>query len=135
MVNYHHSSFAAARAKAQAVATIYTMHNCYLWMDDAARQQIGVGLLDMDRVIAVSRQVAQFAVAQFDFPGDRIDVVANGLRDDIMSRATAPSIVDGAAATLLHGGDGGLADPPSRSMSRLPLSPRSRRTFPGCICG
>jgi glycosyltransferase involved in cell wall biosynthesis len=91
-VNYHHSSFAAPRAKAQAVATIYTMHNCYLWMDDAARQRIRAGLSDMDRVIAVSRQVAQFAVAQFDFPGDRIDVVGNGLRDDIMRRASAPSL-------------------------------------------
>jgi glycosyltransferase involved in cell wall biosynthesis len=91
VVNYHHSCFAAARAKEQAVATVYTMHNCYLWMDDAARQRVGVGLLQMDRVIAVSRQVAQFAVAQFDFPGDRIDVVANGLSDDIMCRATAPS--------------------------------------------
>jgi glycosyltransferase involved in cell wall biosynthesis len=92
VVNYHHSCFAAARAKEQAVATIYTMHNCYLWMDDAARQQVKVGLLDMDRLIAVSRQVAQFAVAQFDFPGDRIDVVANGLRDDIMSPTSAPSV-------------------------------------------
>jgi len=87
VVNYHHSSFAAGRAKQQAVATVYTMHNCYLWMDDAARQRVALGLAEMDRVIAVSRQVAEFAVAQFGIPYDRIVVVANGLRDDLIRRA------------------------------------------------
>jgi glycosyltransferase involved in cell wall biosynthesis len=91
VVNYHHSSFAADRANEQAVATVYTMHNCYLWMDDSARRQVAVGLAQMDRVIVVSRQVAQFAVAQFGVACDRIAVVPNGLSDDIMNRASAPS--------------------------------------------
>jgi O-antigen biosynthesis protein len=91
VVNYHHSSFAIGRAKQQAAATVYTMHNCYLWMDDAARQQVALRLAGMDRIIAVSRQVAQFAVAQFGVPCDRIVVVPNGLSDDIMRRVTPPS--------------------------------------------
>ncbi len=100
VVNYHHSCFAAGRAKEQAVATVYTMHNCYLWMDEAARAQIARGLAEMDRVLAVSRQVAQFAVAQFGVLCDRIVVIANGLRDDIISAATSPSCNADAAFTV-----------------------------------
>jgi len=98
VVNYHDSSFAVTRAKKLAVATVYTMHNCYLWMDDAARTRLAPGLAQMDRVIAVSRQVAQFAVAQFDIPCDRIVVIANGLRDDIIGAASPP--VGGADFTV-----------------------------------
>ncbi len=90
VVNYHDSYFAAGRASEQAVATVYTMHNCYPWMDDAARQQVRVGLAAMDRVIAVSWQVAQFAVVQFGVPCDRIEFVANGLHDGIINRTTPP---------------------------------------------
>ena len=99
VVNYHHSCFAAGRAK-QVVATVYTMHNCYLWMDEDARAQIARGLAEMDRVLAVSRQVAQFAVAQFGVPCDRIVVIANGLLDDIISAATTPACNAGAAFTV-----------------------------------
>jgi O-antigen biosynthesis protein len=88
VVNYHHSCFAADRARQQAVATVYTMHNCYLWMDEAARTQIARGLAEMDRVLVVSRQVAQFAAEQFGVPCDRIIVVANGLCDEIIDAAT-----------------------------------------------
>jgi glycosyltransferase involved in cell wall biosynthesis len=90
VVNYHDSSFAAERAKEQAVATVYTMHNCYLWMDNSARARLALGLAEMDRVIAVSRQVAQFAVAQFGVRCDRIVVIANGLRDEIIGAAAPP---------------------------------------------
>jgi glycosyltransferase involved in cell wall biosynthesis len=100
VVNYHHSCFAAGRAREQAVATVYTMHNCYLWMDEAARGQIALGLAEMDRVIAVSRQVAQFAVAQFGVPCDHIVVIANGLRDDIVSAAATPAGNPGAVFTV-----------------------------------
>ncbi len=93
VVNYHHSCFAAGRAREQGVATVYTMHNCYIWMDDRARTQVASGLTEMDWLVAVSRQVAQFAAAQFHFPGDRMVVVANGLRDGIIAPATR-SLVD-----------------------------------------
>jgi glycosyltransferase involved in cell wall biosynthesis len=87
VVNYHHSSFAAGCAKSQRIATVYTMHNCYLWMDAEARRRVATGLAGIDRLVAVSRQVAQFANAQFDFPADRIVVIPNGLRDDILNVA------------------------------------------------
>src|SRR5207244_10188564 len=60
IVNYHHSRFAAATAKQHGAATVYTMHNCYLWMDQKGRDEVAGGLAEMDWVIAVSRQVAQF---------------------------------------------------------------------------
>src|SRR5712691_2104924 len=90
VINYHDSCFAADRAKERAVAAVYTMHDCYLWMDDIARAQLALCLGEMDRVIAVSRRVAQFATAQFDVPCDRITVIAGGLRDEIISAATPP---------------------------------------------
>jgi len=98
VVNYHHSCFAVDRAREQAVATVYTMHNCYLWMDEAARTQVALGLAEMDRVIAVSRQVAQFAATQFGVPNDRIVVIANGLREEIITAATPP--IGGVAFTV-----------------------------------
>src|SRR6266851_1936880 len=85
IVNYHHSRFATAAARMQGVATVYTMHNCYLWMDDRARAEVAAGLGEMDRLIAVSRQVAQFAAAQFAVPADRMVVIPNGLRDGIIA--------------------------------------------------
>jgi O-antigen biosynthesis protein len=88
IVNYHHSRFAAGAARREGVATVYTMHNCYLWMDEPARAEVATGLGEMDRLIAVSRQVAQFAVGQFDYPADRIVVVPNGLRDELIAAAT-----------------------------------------------
>jgi glycosyltransferase involved in cell wall biosynthesis len=90
VINYHDSCFAADRAKERGVATVCTMHDCHLWMDDAARAQLSRGLAEMDRVITVSRQVAQFAAAQFGLPCDRIVVVSNGLRDEIISAAAPP---------------------------------------------
>jgi len=90
VVNYHDSCFAAVRAQERAVATVYTMHDCGLWMDGDARAQLAAGLAEMDRVIAVSREAAQFAAAQFGLPSERIVVVSNGLRDDLIGAATPP---------------------------------------------
>ena len=103
-VNYHHSRFAVRRAKSAGAATVYTMHNSYLWMDGEARARVAEGLAEMDRLVAVSRQVAQFAVAQFDFPAERIAVVPNALPDAIARRARAlprpPALGDGDAFTV-----------------------------------
>lgn len=96
IVNYHHSCFAAGQAKAQGVATVYTMHNCYLWMDDRTRAEIAGGLAEMDWLVAVSRQVAQFAAVQFRFPADRMVVIPNGLRDGIIIPATRAAVDGGA---------------------------------------
>jgi glycosyltransferase involved in cell wall biosynthesis len=106
VINYHHTRFGAGHATRQAIATVYTMHNCYLWMDDAARRAIAVGLAEMDRVIAVSRQVAQFAVAQFDVPVERIAVVPNGLSDAaarLESTAARPPIAGSSFTVAMVG--------------------------------
>lgn len=100
IVNYHHSCFAAGKVKEQAVATVYTMHNCYLWMDDSARQQVATGLAEMDRVIAVSRQVAQFARVQFPCPAEKITVIANGLHIDTPRAAERPAAARGVPFTV-----------------------------------
>ena len=81
IVNYHHSRFGVRTARERGVGTVYTMHNCYLWMDEAEREAVKSGLAEMDRVVAVSRQVAQFAAAEFAVPAGLIDVIPNGLRD------------------------------------------------------
>jgi glycosyltransferase involved in cell wall biosynthesis len=92
LVNYHHSNFAAERVKGLGVATVYTMHNCYLWMDADARRRVADGLAAMDGLIAVSRQVAQFAAAQFAFPPERMVVIGNGLHADLITPPTRPAL-------------------------------------------
>jgi glycosyltransferase involved in cell wall biosynthesis len=100
VVNYHHSRFGATTAGSLGVATVYTMHNCYLWMDDRERAEVAAGLGEMDWLVAVSRQVAQFAVAQFAFPPDRMIVIANGLSDEVIARAPRPSAEEGGPFTV-----------------------------------
>jgi glycosyltransferase involved in cell wall biosynthesis len=91
IVNYHHSRFAVAAVKALDIATVYTMQNCYLWMDDRERAEVAAGLRDMDQVIAVSRQVAQFAATQFGVPPGRLSLIPNALRASIARPAARPA--------------------------------------------
>ena len=101
VVNYHHSRFAAEQARRRGVASVYTMHNCYLWMDEPARQAVAAGLATMDRLIAVSRQVAQFAAAQFRYPTGNMVVIPNGLRQQFVGPAAGPAFaVAGAPFTV-----------------------------------
>jgi glycosyltransferase involved in cell wall biosynthesis len=101
VVNYHHSRFAIECAREQGVATVYTMQNSYLWMDEGARREVAIGLARMDRLIAVSRQAAQFAVAQFGIEPERIVVVPNPVRDDIMAAPPRSAIDGGAPSTIV----------------------------------
>ena len=101
VVNYHHSRFAIECARQQGVATVYTMQNSYLWMDEGARREVAIGLARMDRLIAVSRQAAQFAVAQFGIEPGRIVVVPNPVRDDIMAAPPRSAIDGGAPFTVV----------------------------------
>ncbi|MGE5268342.1 MAG: glycosyltransferase, partial [Thiohalocapsa sp.] len=96
VVNYHHSRFGIGLAREFGAATVYTLHNCYLWMDDEARAAVGADLRRMDAVIAVSRQVAQFAHCQFAVGPERLFVVGNGLREDFVMPATRPASEAGA---------------------------------------
>lgn len=95
IVNYHHSRFGIEVARALDIATVYTMHNCYLWMDETARAEVAAGLREMDGVIAVSRQVAQFAAAQFAVPPKRLCVIPNGLDGGIAPASTRPAAAAG----------------------------------------
>jgi glycosyltransferase involved in cell wall biosynthesis len=63
------------------------MHNCYLWMNDADRQLLAADLAAMDRVIAVSSQIAQFAAAQFGLDAERIIVVPNAVPERLLAEA------------------------------------------------
>ncbi len=101
IINYHHSLFGLAVANELAKATVYTVHNCYLWMDGAARQRIARGLANMGSIIAVSRQVAQFALAQFDYPAERISVVPNGIPEHLEFRDDRPAVAHGAPFTIV----------------------------------
>jgi glycosyltransferase involved in cell wall biosynthesis len=100
IVNYHHSRFGTATTRSLDIATVYTMHNCYLWMDERARAEVAAGLREMDQVIAVSRQVAQFAAAQFAVLPERVCVIPNGLRVEITTSTPRPAPVPGAPFTV-----------------------------------
>jgi glycosyltransferase involved in cell wall biosynthesis len=100
LINYHHSLFAIDMARQQPIGIVYTMHNCYLWMDDHARQQVEFGLAKTDVVIAVSRQVAQFAQAQFHCPDEKIAVIGNSLNIEAIRAADRPPVAPGAPFTV-----------------------------------
>ena len=95
IVNYHHSRFGMRALRVQRTAAVYTMHNCYLWMDEREREAVKADLGEVNRVIAVSRQVAQFAAAQFAVAAELIDVIPNRLRGEFMGRVSGPQPAGG----------------------------------------
>jgi glycosyltransferase involved in cell wall biosynthesis len=78
-VNYHHSLFGLDRAKRAGVAVVYTVHNSYVFLPHPKREEWKVGLQKMDHVIAVSRQVADYASASFALDPSRLSIVPNGV--------------------------------------------------------
>lgn len=79
VVNYHHCTAGVTDVQAAGASTIYTLHNCYLWFDETQRANLASVFKSMDRFIAVSPQVAQFACHNFGLDPLRMEVVPNGL--------------------------------------------------------
>lgn len=78
LVNYHHASLGAKLISDIGVPTVYTIHNCYVWMDTKNLNELAVNLDSIDAFIAVSRQVAAYANKWLKVSPEKIHVVSNG---------------------------------------------------------
>ncbi|MGA0597842.1 glycosyltransferase [Enterovirga sp. CN4-39] len=78
VVNYHHCALAADQIHSAGAVPIYTMHNAYIWFDEARHEQLRSELSHMSAVIAVSRQVAEYGRKTFGVDASRLVVIPNG---------------------------------------------------------
>jgi glycosyltransferase involved in cell wall biosynthesis len=77
LVSAHHTLFGITEASGLRVPYVYTMHNSYLWFDEARLKQWANGLAGVAHVVAVSPQVAQFAAARLAVPPEKLSVIPN----------------------------------------------------------
>lgn len=79
VLHYHYSTFGLPEARDFGIFTLYTIHNAYTWLDDAAFAHHAGRVMLADRVVAVSRFVRDYFQRRAAADPARIDVVPNGI--------------------------------------------------------
>lgn len=79
VLHYHYSSFGLAAARAFGIFTLYTLHNVYTWLDDAAFAHHAGQVREADRIVAVSSFVRDYFQRRSGCPLERIDLIPNGV--------------------------------------------------------
>lgn len=79
-INFHHCGFALDELSRLKVKRVYTLHNSYIWFSDAQLRARALDLQRMDRIIAVSRQAADYATRWLAADPMRITTIPNGTR-------------------------------------------------------
>lgn len=79
ILNYHYSAFGLLEAKKIGVATIYTLHNCYTWMDDDSFVERAALIEQCDHIIAVSTFVKNYYINRSGSQLENISVILNGI--------------------------------------------------------
>lgn len=93
VVHYHYSTFGLSEVRQLGLYTLYTLHNVYTWLDDAAFAHHAGQLLQADRVVAVSTLVRRYFRQRSGTPLDRVDVIPNGIDLDwVSSDAPMPDL-------------------------------------------
>ena len=87
----HHTLFGLDLLRLAGVASVYTFHNSYVWFEPAKRLQWCQALRAADFFIAVSRQVASFAIEAVAVPAETIRIVPNGVEIDSALSVAAPA--------------------------------------------
>ncbi len=85
VLHYHYASFGLRTATALGIYTLYTIHNVYTWLDDAAFAHRAAEVMAADRAVAVSRFVRDYFVRRAGIGPDRVDVILNGVDVDALS--------------------------------------------------
>jgi glycosyltransferase involved in cell wall biosynthesis len=101
LVSAHHTLFGIAEASRLHVPYVYTMHNSYLWFDEARLKQWANGLAGAAQVVAVSPQVAQFAAARLAVPPAKLSVIPNPIDLSAINDPGPRPIGDGRPFTVL----------------------------------
>jgi glycosyltransferase involved in cell wall biosynthesis len=79
VVNLHHSIAGTSAYASRGIATAYTVHSSYAWMNGVDRAVRASSLQAVDLFVAVSRQVERFFEATLGIDPRRVRVVPNGL--------------------------------------------------------
>ena len=91
--NLHHTRFGLDTFRRAGIPSIYTLHTSYVWLDSDERRRWARALRAPDLCIAVSRQVAAFAITVLGVPPEVIQVVPNGVEvggaPEILARGQA----------------------------------------------
>lgn len=77
VAHFHHCGFGSRALSEIGVRTVYTFHNSYVWLDDAAREKHRELIAPMQSFIAVSREAASYHAKWFPISRP-IFVVPNG---------------------------------------------------------
>lgn len=79
VLNAHYSVFGAPIAAAYGVPQVHVIHNSYLWLREWSLYRIAARFEDVERFVAVSGTVAEFARRRLRVPSSRLDTIPNGI--------------------------------------------------------
>ncbi len=79
VVNLHYTTFGFEDYVAAGVPIAYTIHNTYIWADDAFVRARAAVYQAVTRFIAVSDPVADFFISRFGVDPSRVTTIPNGL--------------------------------------------------------
>jgi len=94
----HYSTFGASLARHAGVPNVHVLHNSYTWLDDGGARRLAWGLREIEHFVAVSSTVASWAERRLHVPGERIQIVPNGIdsrrfaKDDHLAARKALSL-------------------------------------------
>lgn len=79
LVHLHYSVFGVLEYSRAGLPIVYTIHNCYVWADEAFIRQRAAAYGCVNAFIAVSDAVGRFFVSRFGISGERVMTIPNGL--------------------------------------------------------
>lgn len=79
VINAHHSVAGLAGHRARGLATVYTVHSSYVWMDELERAGRAAALRSADLFLPVSRQVERYFEQRFGVDPRRVRFVPNAI--------------------------------------------------------
>lgn len=100
LLNAHYSVFGAPIAAALGIPQVHVLQNSYLWLDDGGARRFAWAFADVDRFVAVSSTVRDYARRRFRIPPERLEVVPNCVDLAALPLADRPALRAAARAEL-----------------------------------
>ena len=85
-LHYHYNTFLMKGARLIGFRILYTIHNIYTWKNDAEMAAYAAKLQSAHVLVAVSGFVRDYFCARTGLPGERVEVINNGVQLDELSR-------------------------------------------------
>lgn len=90
-LHYHYNTFFMQDARKFGIKTMYTIHNTYMWFDDAVFKRYGEILMHADAIVAVSEGVKDYFCNRAQIDKRDVDVILNGIDFEDMDYDRLPS--------------------------------------------